>query len=79
MGSIVLLVLTSCDGDDSSSSMSDVDAGKDATQNCRPDQLIECIGPGGCQGLQVCYVDGSGYSPCGCYGPTFSVMRNGFP
>jgi hypothetical protein len=81
LGSIVLLVLTSCDGDDSPSSTSDVEAGKvdagkdvSTTQNCRPDQLIDCVGPGGCQGFQTCYLDGSGYGPCLCYSPTFSAF-----
>jgi len=72
LGSLVLLFLTSCGGDDASSPPSDVDAGKDVstTQKCTPGQSIACVGPAGCAGGQACKADGSGYEPCNCGGST---------
>lgn len=38
-----------------------------AEQNaCTPGLSQACVGPGACQGGQVCKADGSGYGPCDC-------------
>jgi hypothetical protein len=39
-------------------------AGKGA--HCVPGASQACVGPGGCQGGQVCLPDGSGLGPCDC-------------
>lgn len=33
---------------------------------CAPGASVACVGPGACQGGQVCRPDGSGYDPCDC-------------
>lgn len=33
---------------------------------CTPGLSVACVGPGACQGGQVCAADGSGYGPCDC-------------
>jgi len=33
---------------------------------CVPGATQVCVGPGACQGGQVCAVDGSGFGPCDC-------------
>jgi hypothetical protein len=33
---------------------------------CTPGQSIACVGPGACQGGQVCMPAGNGYGPCEC-------------
>lgn len=35
---------------------------------CVPGASVACVGPGACQGGQVCLPDGSGYGPCDCGG-----------
>jgi hypothetical protein len=36
--------------------------------HCVPGASQACVGPGGCQGGQVCLPDGSGLAPCDCGG-----------
>jgi hypothetical protein len=38
----------------------------DASLLCIPGQSVACVGPGACQGGQVCSADGRGYGPCAC-------------
>lgn len=33
---------------------------------CTPGATLACVGPGACQGGQVCLESGSGYGPCDC-------------
>lgn len=37
-----------------------------AQKACTPGQSQACVGPGACQGGQVCNADGRGYGPCDC-------------
>lgn len=40
---------------------------------CVPGQSIGCVGPGSCQGFQVCNAAGDGYSVCDCTVPNTGV------
>lgn len=35
---------------------------------CTPGSTLACVGPGACQGGQICLEDGRGYGPCDCGG-----------
>lgn len=45
-----------------------------ASAACTKGSTQACVGPGACQGGQVCLADGSGYGPCDC-GPQKSGSR----
>jgi hypothetical protein len=41
-------------------------AGPAPTSSCTPGQSVACVGPGNCQGGQVCEDDGRSYGLCDC-------------
>lgn len=61
----LVLALAACGGsDDSGTELFGGDAGSSGA--CTPGQSVACVGPGGCQGGQVCRDDGSGFEACEC-------------
>lgn len=60
------LALTACGGSDDESTLFGGDAGSSGA--CTPGQSVACVGPGGCQGGQVCRADGEGFEACECGG-----------
>lgn len=60
-------------GHDGAGGSGDFDSGDEADGGsggssgvCAPGQSVACVGPGGCEGGQVCRSDGAGYEPCEC-------------
>lgn len=54
-------------------SQNEDDDGSDGT--CVPNHAIACVGPGNCEGRQVCNQDGSSYNECQCSTGTTSTTR----
>jgi hypothetical protein len=57
-------------------------AGDDSTPAqsvCVPGATVACLGPGRCQGAQVCNADGTGYGECDCGADSSTVGSGGQP
>lgn len=63
----MLLTLAACGGSDSETELFEGGDGG-SSGACVPGQSVACIGPGGCEGGQVCREDGTGYGECDCGG-----------